>query len=122
MSNNKVSVGITSIIGWLSAFAALSPAIVKALETGQTDFNGPEKYLAIFGIVSGLVTQVARYLQAHKLIGISTSSSATNDFEIGSPKTVIPPASSLTPDGPVFATGGAVSTSAPINPAQVIVS
>lgn len=77
--NNKVSVGITSIVGWLSALAALSPAVVKAVETGQADWNGPEKYLAIFGIASGLITQVARYLQAHKLIGTTI----VNDIDKG---------------------------------------
>lgn len=70
--NNKVSVGITSIVGWLTAFLALLPTIVKAVEEGRVAFSGPEKYLAIFGIASGLVTNIARYLQAHKLINVPT--------------------------------------------------
>lgn len=107
--NNKVSVGITSIIGWLSALAALMPAIIKALETGEAAFNGPEKYLAIFGIASGLITQIARYLQAHKLIGISSSAQIgagnlnfiyPSEFEAGTPNTIIRPESAVTPDGP----------------------
>lgn len=67
--NNKVSVGVTSIVGWATAFLALVPTIISSVESGAVAFNGPEKYLAIFGIASGLITNIARYLQAHKLIG-----------------------------------------------------
>jgi hypothetical protein len=69
MANNKVSVGITSIIGWVTSLLALLPTIVISLEEGQATLAGPEKYLAIMGIATGLITQVGRYLQAHKLIG-----------------------------------------------------
>lgn len=67
---NKVPVGVTSVVGWATAFLALLPTIIKAVEEGKVAFSGPEKYLAIFGIASGLVTNIARYLQAHKLIGM----------------------------------------------------
>lgn len=67
--NNKVSIGSTSIVGWSGAVLALLPTIIKAVETGQTSFAGPEKYLAITGIALGVITQISRYLQAHKLIG-----------------------------------------------------
>lgn len=77
MTNNKVSVGITSIIGWLTALGAMIPTIVKAFEEGQVALGGPEKYLAIFGIASGLITNVARYFQAHKLIGTETTPAAS---------------------------------------------
>jgi|ERR1700722_60453 len=103
----KVSVGITSILGWLSALGALAPAIVKAVETGATDFNGPEKYLAIFGIASGLVTQIARYFQAHKLISVSSINNsissaqiAPSGFEVGTPNVILRPESAIKPDGP----------------------
>lgn len=66
--NNKVSVGITSIIGWLAALGGLLPTIIKALEEGQVALAGPEKYLAIAGIAFGLLTNTARYFQAHKAI------------------------------------------------------
>lgn len=71
--NNKVSIGSTTIVGWATALLALLPTIIKSIEEGQVAFNGPEKYLAIFGIASGLLTQVARYLQAHKLITVSNA-------------------------------------------------
>lgn len=66
--NNKVSVGITSIIGWLAALGGLLPTIIKALEEGQVALAGPEKYLAIAGISFGLLTNISRYLQANKNI------------------------------------------------------
>jgi len=108
--NNKVSVGITSVVGWLTALLALLPTIISSIESGAVAFNGPEKYLAIFGIASGLITNVARYLQAHKLIGITTTTStapiAPGSFEVGTPlateaETVIRPESAAIPDGPV---------------------
>lgn len=67
-NNNKVSIGSTTIVGWLTAVLALLPTIIKSVEEGQVAFNGPEKYLAILGIAAGLITQVARYFQAHKMI------------------------------------------------------
>lgn len=67
-NNNNVSIGPTTIVGWLTAVLALLPTIIKSVEEGQVAFNGPEKYLAILGIATGLVTQIARYFQAHKKI------------------------------------------------------
>lgn len=72
MTNNKVSVGITSVIGWLTALLGLLPTIIKAVESGQVALDGPEKYLAIAGIAAGLVTNISRYFQANKLIGTET--------------------------------------------------
>lgn len=95
--NNKVSVGITSVIGWLSALLGLLPTIIKALEEGNVVLAGPEKYLAIAGIAAGLVTNVGRYFQAHKMIGTSeqapfaegTLSDVPSEPAIPSP--VVPP-------------------------------
>ena len=64
----NVKVGASSYIGWISAFLALLPVIVKSVEEGSVAFNGPEKWLAIAGIAIGLVTQIGRYVQAHALI------------------------------------------------------
>lgn len=72
-NNTSVPVGITSIIGWLGAFLALVPTIIKAVEEGQVALAGPEKYLAIAGIVLGAITNIGRYLQAHKMINSGTS-------------------------------------------------
>lgn len=107
--NNKVSVGITSVVGWLTALLALLPTIISSVESGAVAFNGPEKYLAIFGIASGLITQIARYLQAHKLIGISSVATSAQvpagEFEQRTPNEVegssIRPESAAVPDGPI---------------------
>ncbi|HXJ92642.1 MAG TPA: hypothetical protein VMT20_07140 [Terriglobia bacterium] len=64
----KVSVGVTSVIGWLTALLGCLPIIIKSVEEGAVAFNGPEKYLAILGIAAGLVTQIGRYFQAHAQI------------------------------------------------------
>lgn len=103
MTDNKVSVGITTVVGWATALLALLPTIISSVESGAVAFNGPEKYLAIFGIASGLITQVARYLQAHKLIGIAPTVAPTS-FEIGAAGNVSSrPESARVPDGPVNA-------------------
>jgi hypothetical protein len=96
MINNKVSIGLTTIIGWTSALFALLPTVIKAVESGTTALAGPEKYLAIGGIVVGAITQIGRYLQAHKLIGVSTEI----PFEEGTGVS-LPPESAAKPDGPV---------------------
>lgn len=66
----KVSIGITSVIGWLTAVAGMIPIVVKLLEEGQAGLKleGPEKWAAIFAVVSLAITQLGRYLQAHALI------------------------------------------------------
>jgi hypothetical protein len=91
--NNKVSVGVTSVIGWATAVLALLPTIIKAVEEGQVAFTGPEKYLAIFGIASGLITNVARYLQAHKLIGETINEFVPFHEDVPAPGTSIADAS-----------------------------
>lgn len=64
----KVSIGPTTLVGWLGAVLALLPVIVKSIEEGAVAFGGPEKWLAIAGIVLAAVTQIGRYLQAHAQI------------------------------------------------------
>jgi hypothetical protein len=76
----KVSIGITSIIGWLTAIAGAIPIIVKLLEEGQAGvkLEGPEKWAAIFAVVSLAITQLGRYLQAHALILNPAATPAVN--------------------------------------------
>jgi hypothetical protein len=64
--HTKVSIGPTSIAGWATAVAAMIPVIVKAIEEGKASFvvGGPEKWLAIFGIVIAAVTQIGRNAQS----------------------------------------------------------
>lgn len=64
--NVSVSVGITTIIGWLTAVGGAIPVIVKLLEEGQKGLTlaGPEKWFAIIGVVALGITQIGRYVQS----------------------------------------------------------
>ena len=64
----SVSIGVTSIGGWLAAILGLLPVIVKSIEEGSIAIGGPEKWLAIAGIIFGAITQIGRYMQAHALV------------------------------------------------------
>lgn len=61
-----VAIGPTSIVGWITAVLGLLPIIVKSVEEGAVAFSGPEKYLALLGIISLAITQIGRYLQSLK--------------------------------------------------------
>lgn len=64
----KVSVGISSIIGWLSGILGMLPIIIKVIQEGSAiTVAGPEKYLALFAVIMAGLTQIGRYLQAHAL-------------------------------------------------------
>jgi hypothetical protein len=69
----KVSVGITTVIGWLTALGGVLPIVVKLLEEGASalTIGGPEKWAAIIGLVSLAVTNIGRYLQSVHLIKAS---------------------------------------------------
>jgi len=75
--NTQVPVGSTSVIGWVGGLLGLVPTIVTDIESGVVDFNGPQKYLAIGGLVLLAITQIGRYLQAHALISNSVSGVVT---------------------------------------------
>lgn len=64
--STKVPIGVTSIVGWTTAALAAVPLIVKTIQEGTAAFQigGPEKWIALFGIVSLALTQLGRYLQA----------------------------------------------------------
>lgn len=66
----SVSIGITTVIGWLVAAAGAIPVLVSILEEGNAAvaINGPEKWAAIISVVSLAITQIGRYLQAHAQI------------------------------------------------------
>jgi len=66
----KVSIGVTTIIGWLVFVGGCIPLIVKLLEEGVSAYKigGTEKWAAIIAVVSLAVTQLGRYFQAHALI------------------------------------------------------
>jgi hypothetical protein len=74
----KVSVGITTIIGWLTAIGGAIPIVVKLLEEGQKGLTlaGPEKWAAILAVVSLGITQIGRYAQAHAQISAGGTAAA----------------------------------------------
>jgi hypothetical protein len=66
----SVSIGITSVIGWLTAAVAALPAVIQIIEEGNAAvaINGPTKWASILSVVSLAITQIGRYLQAHATI------------------------------------------------------
>lgn len=69
---SKVPIGLTSIIGWAVALAGLLPIGAKVLEEGRgITVGGPERWLAIAGLVCGGLTQMGRFLQA--AVGVSVT-------------------------------------------------
>ena len=62
----SVSVGFSSVIGWLTAIGGAIPIIVKLLEEGEKGLTlaGPEKWAAILSIVALGITQLGRYIQS----------------------------------------------------------
>jgi hypothetical protein len=70
-STPKVSIGPTTVVGWItSVLLALPPAIteiVALIENEKARLAGPEKWLAILGIVTLAITLIGRYLQSLKL-------------------------------------------------------
>jgi hypothetical protein len=66
----KVSIGMSTVIGYLVALGGALPIVVKLLEEGQAGLKlaGPEKWSAIISVISLAVTQLGRYAQAHALI------------------------------------------------------
>lgn len=62
---SKVSIGTTSIVGWLTALLGLAPIAAKAVQEGAgITVSGPERWLAIAGVAALFVTNGGRYLQA----------------------------------------------------------
>lgn len=62
----QVSIGITTVIGWLTSLLGALPIIIKLLEEGASSLQvgGPEKWAAIIAVVSLAVTNLGRYFQA----------------------------------------------------------
>jgi hypothetical protein len=110
--NNSPTVGATTKAGWFGGVVLILPTIIKAVEeitqgNNTVNLNGPEKYLAIGGIVILAITHIFRYLQSLKLIPVSVEKivdeagnvigTVGSDFEKG---TSLPIESAITPDGP----------------------
>lgn len=69
---NNVSIGPTTSIGWITAFIAFIGALITYLTGDHTAKSVTAVEAGAAGLVVLLVTQGARYLQAHKLIGTQT--------------------------------------------------
>lgn len=78
----KVSIGWTTIVGWLATAGTILPVLIQAIEEGSTAavVAGPNKYLALFAIVIGGITQIGRMVQAaikaHKAVPAAVESNA----------------------------------------------
>lgn len=68
MENNTVPIGPTSWAGWITAGAAFAGAVVTYLTGAHDAQSVTAMELTGIGLVSGGLTQVGRYFQAHKSI------------------------------------------------------
>lgn len=63
----KVTIGVTSIVGWLTSLIGLAPVVWKSVEEGQVAFGTAEKWSALAGVIALAITQLGRYAQSLKL-------------------------------------------------------
>lgn len=84
MSTN-VPVGPTTVVGWVASVLGFLPVALNQIASSQATLSGPEKWMAILGGVSLVVTLIGRYLQA-----LQTPALPTIAEEFASPPPVIP--------------------------------
>lgn len=65
---NSVPIGVTSVAGWTTALAAFAGAVVAYLTGNHSVQTVTAIELAGIGLISGGITQLGRYFQAHKNI------------------------------------------------------
>jgi hypothetical protein len=99
MINNNVSIGSTSVAGWTTSFTAFISAGIIYLTGAQTAQEVTAVEVAGMGLLTLVITQVFRYLQAHKLINVNVAGAAES-FENA---ISLPPESAATPEGPKVA-------------------
>jgi len=63
----QVSVGPTSIAGWLASAGSFISAFAVGFQGSEAQLNGPAKTLAIIGLAALALTNIPRYFQAQKL-------------------------------------------------------
>lgn len=68
MTNNNVSIGTTTLAGWGTALTAFVAAGITYLTGDHSAQSVTAVELAGVGVLSGVITQIARYFQAHKMI------------------------------------------------------
>lgn len=100
------SVGISSILGWLTFAGFETTSIATAATGSQAELNGPAKWTALCGLGAFAITSAGRYLQAHKM----ASPAVARDLQAAggilptlAQELAAPPPSGVTPDGAVQA-------------------
>lgn len=68
MNNNSVSIGPSTLAGWGTALTAFLGAVIAYLTGSHTAQSVTAVELAGIGALSGGITQLGRYFQAHKYI------------------------------------------------------
>lgn len=68
MTNNNVSIGSTTLAGWGTALTAFVAAGITYLTGDHSAQSVTAVELAGIGVLTGSITQIARYFQAHKMI------------------------------------------------------
>lgn len=66
-TSSQVSVGPSSLLGWLAAAAGFVTSTVQSIEHGGALISGPGKWPAILGVVSLAATNAGRQFQAAHL-------------------------------------------------------
>lgn len=71
-TSSQVSVGPSSVLGWLAASAGFVTSTVQSLEHGGALVSGPGKWPAILGVVALAATNAGRQFQAAHLTKAAT--------------------------------------------------
>lgn len=61
---NKVSVGISTVVGYGTGALAILGSLATGINTSQAQLHGPAKWMGILGVASFVATNAGRQLQA----------------------------------------------------------
>lgn len=65
MVGQKVSIGLTTIIGWAVTLAGVVPIVSKVLQDGSAiAVHGPERWLLLISVGIGGLVSIGRFLQS----------------------------------------------------------
>lgn len=74
----KVQIGLTTIISWAVALAALVPLVAKAVQEGEgISVSGPERWLLLAGVGLAALTAIFRSLQSAAGISVAVKAGIT---------------------------------------------
>lgn len=82
---NQVSIGPTTVAGWGTAAIAFIAAIITYLTGDHSARSVTAVEVAGIGLVSFVITQGFRYLQAHKILPSGTALPSTEEELLTSP-------------------------------------